>query len=99
GSGIDIDGAADTGGAQYEGSGMAPDISVGAQLTEVQAAFESDSGGNQIVYPSDGGTESGSIPDPAVGFAGAESGVSVSTDGAGNDLYYSTDAGKYAADE
>lgn len=96
---ISIDAAADTGRTAYEGTGVYPDISVAAQFNEVQAAFEIDSAGNQIDYPSDGETESGSVPDPAVGFAGTESGVSVSADGAGHDLYYSTDADKYAADE
>ena len=97
--GIDIDASADTGRTAYEGTGVFPDVSIAAQFTEVQAAFEIDSGGNQIDYPSDGETESGTIPDPAVGFAETESGVSVSADGAGHDLYYSTDADKYAADE
>ncbi len=97
--GIDIDASADTGRTAYEGTGVFPDVSIATQFTEVQAAFEIDSGGNQIDYPSDGETESGTIPDPAVGFAETESGVSVSADGAGHDLYYSTDADKYAADE
>ena len=99
GSEINIDPAADSGRTAYEGTGVFPDVSIATQFTEVQAAFEIDSGGNQIDYPSDGETESGTIPDPAVGFAETESGVSVSADGAGHDLYYSTDADKYAADE
>ena len=33
----------------------APDISVGAQITEVQATLESDSAGNEVVYPADSG--------------------------------------------
>lgn len=85
--------------AAYDQSGTAPDISVGAQITEVQATLESDSAGNEVVYPADGSTESGSIPDPSIGFAGAESGVSAAPDSVGVDLYYNTDAGKYAADE
>ena len=97
--GIGIDAAADTGRTAYEGTGVYPDISVAARFNEVQAAFEIDSAGNQIDYPSDGETESGTTPDPAVGFVETESGVSVLTDGAGHDLYYSTDADKYAADE
>lgn len=97
--GISIDADADTGRTAYEETGTYPNISVAAQFNEVQAAFEIDSAGNQIDYPSDGETESGTTPDPAVGFVEMESGVSVLTDGAGHDLYYSTDADKYAADE
>ena len=97
--GISIDADADTGRTAYEETGTYPNISVAAQFNEVQAAFEIDSAGNQIDYPSDGETESGTTPDPAVGFVETESGVSVLTDGAGHDLYYSTDADKYAADE
>ena len=85
--------------AAYDQSGTAPDISVGAQITEAQATLESDSAGNEVIYPADGSTESGSIPDPSIGFAGAESGVSAAPDSVGVDLYYNTDAGKYAADE
>ena len=99
GSEINIDPAADSGRTAYEETGTYPNISVAAQFNEVQAAFEIDSAGNQIDYPSDGETESGTTPDPAVGFVETESGVSVLTDGAGHDLYYSTDADKYAADE
>ena len=96
---VDLGAAADSGSAAYDQSGTAPDISVGAQITEVQATLESDSAGNEVIYPADGSTESGSIPDPSIGFAGAESGVSAAPDSVGVDLYYNTDAGKYAADE
>ncbi len=85
--------------AAYDQSGTAPDISVGAHITEAQATLESDSAGNEVVYPADGSTESGSVPEPSIGYAGAESGVSVAPDSVGVDLYYNTDAGKYAADE
>ena len=85
--------------AAYDQSGTAPDISVGAHITEVQATLESDSAGNEVVYPADGSTESGSVPEPSIGYAGAESGVSAAPDSVGVDLYYNTDAGKYAADE
>lgn len=91
--------AAESHTAAYDQSGTAPDISVGAQITEVQATLESDSAGNEVIYPADSNTESGSIPEPSIGFAGAESGVSVAPDSVGVDLYYNTDAGKYAADE
>ena len=85
--------------AAYDQSGTAPDISIGAQITEAQAALESDSAGNEVIYPADSSTESGSVPEPSIGYAGAESGVSAAPDSVGVDLYYNTDAGKYAADE
>ena len=44
--------------AAYDQSGTAPDISVGAQITEVQATLESDSAGNEVIYPADGSTDS-----------------------------------------
>ena len=85
--------------AAYDQSGTAPDISIGAQITEAQVALESDSAGNEVIYPADSSTESGSVPEPSIGYAGAESGVSAAPDSVGVDLYYNTDAGKYAADE
>ena len=93
----------ETGSTFYEGagdmeSGTAPDISIGAQFTEVQVGLEGASEESIIVYPSDSDAESGSFPDQAIGLSEGESGVSTSPEGDGFNLYYNT-AEKYAAEE
>ena len=89
---ITLEGAADSGNTAYTEAGTAPDISVGAALTENRVDIQAASEENHLQYSADSDRESGTEPDISVGFRPADMQLEIEPDSRETDIVYPMDS-------
>lgn len=89
---ITLEGAADSGNTAYTEAGTAPDISVGAALTENRIDIQAASEESHLQYSADSDRESGTEPDISVGFRPADVQLEIEPDSRETDIVYPMDA-------
>ena len=89
---ITLEGAADSGNTAYTEAGTAPDISVGAALTENRVDVQAASEENHLQYSADSDRESGTEPEISVGFRPADMQLEIEPDSRETDIVYPMDS-------